>query len=263
MNKLILTPLFFLITALIIAQPGSWKQLGKNGEWKATIVATSNGNSMYTVESSGALYKTDLTTGTWKQIGKSEFGNTKFIQYANGSLYTIETNGSLYKVNPSSGSWSQIGKAGEWKATIHNCILGGAMYSIESSGALYKTNLTTGTWKQIGKSEFGNTKFMLASEGSLYTIETNGSLYKINASTGTWVQIGKAGDWKATTAISVKGGNMFSTESSGALYRTSLSSGTWKQLGKPEFGSTKFMVSGTAQIHTIESSGSLYKVQVN
>ena len=61
-------------------------------------------STLFTIESSGALYATNLTDGSWHQIGKAEFGATKFLAAANSKLYTIEKSGTLYQMNPVSGT---------------------------------------------------------------------------------------------------------------------------------------------------------------
>ena len=53
--------------------PGSWKQIGQKGEWSHTLSATILDQMLYSVEKSGFLYVTDLTTGKWKKIGKADF----------------------------------------------------------------------------------------------------------------------------------------------------------------------------------------------
>ena len=79
---------------------GAWKQIGSAGAWKGTTHGATIGDKLYTVEaSSGAFYETDLTTGTWKQIGKPDYGNTKFLTAANNKIYTIEKSGTLYEIN--------------------------------------------------------------------------------------------------------------------------------------------------------------------
>lgn len=35
----------------------------------------------------------------WKQIGKEDFANTKFMMSAGNKIYTLEKDGSLYQVN--------------------------------------------------------------------------------------------------------------------------------------------------------------------
>jgi hypothetical protein len=65
------------------------------------------GGRIYSVERSGALYETNPANGVWKQIGKAEFGNARFLFGADGSLYTLEA-GGLFRINPSNGSWVAV-----------------------------------------------------------------------------------------------------------------------------------------------------------
>ncbi|MBC7875003.1 MAG: hypothetical protein H7Y01_13455, partial [Ferruginibacter sp.] len=43
--------------------------------------------------------QTNLFDGSWKPIGKPEFGNTKFLVAGNNKIYTIEKSGTLYEIN--------------------------------------------------------------------------------------------------------------------------------------------------------------------
>ena len=81
--------------------------------WKETIVGTTMGGRIYSVERSGSLYETNPATGVWKQIGKAEFGNAQFLFGAYGSLYTLEA-GSLFRINPVNGTWVQLGTKTLW-----------------------------------------------------------------------------------------------------------------------------------------------------
>jgi len=87
------------------------------------------------------------------------------------SLYTIESDGSMYRVSPANGSWSGIGAAGSWRNTIVGTTLNGRIYSVEQGGALYETNPANGAWKQIGKAEFGRTQFLFGAGEWLYSID--------------------------------------------------------------------------------------------
>jgi hypothetical protein len=87
---------------------GTWVGVGKPGEWSNTIAGTVLAGKLYTVESNGALYETIPSTAAWRQIGKAEFADTRFLFAASGSLYSIEKNGRLYRISPSDGSWGEI-----------------------------------------------------------------------------------------------------------------------------------------------------------
>ena len=88
------------------------------GEWADTKHAVVYNGKLYTIEKSGALYVTELPSGKWLQIGKVEFGNTKFLFAGAENLVTIESDGSLYRVSAADGSWGRAGKAGDWKNTM-------------------------------------------------------------------------------------------------------------------------------------------------
>jgi hypothetical protein len=241
---------------------GSWRLLGKPGEWRGTTTGTAIGDKLYTTEVNGALYVTDAQTGAWKQIGKPEFRGTVFLAHTDDTLYSVEATGSLYAINPSDGSWKPIGKPGAWKGTTAGTILGGKLYTTEVNGALYVTDLSTGEWKQIGKPEFIGTVVLFSSGPKLYSIETSGSLYEIDPDTGAWKGLGKPGDWRGTTAAAVLDGKLYTTELNGVLYETDLSNGAWKALGKPEFKDTVVIFPAKDSLLTIERGGSLYAVQV-
>ena len=161
------------------ADVGDRTRIGQAGEWKDTIAAVSLNSRLYSIEKSGALYVTDLPGGRWRQIGKTEFGNTRFMFAAGPSLYTIETDGSLYQVSPSNGAWARVGKAGDWKNTIAGAALNGRLYTVGTDGTLYESQLADGHWIAVGKPVFGNTRYVLEGGNKLYTLDADGSLYSI------------------------------------------------------------------------------------
>src|SRR5258708_2857516 len=100
------TALRTLCWLVFIATIGSLQQINANpapGEWSNTIAVTTLNGRLYSIETGGALYQTDLSNGKWIQIVKSEFANTRFLFAGSQNLYTIETDGSLYRVNPANG----------------------------------------------------------------------------------------------------------------------------------------------------------------
>lgn len=247
------------IAVLVLAIGGLQLINGQTGVWKNTIAAAVLNDRFYSVEKNGALYDTDLTTGKWVQIGKPEFGKTKFMFAAGQNLLTIETDGSLYRINPSSGGWTAVGDAGAWKGTIAGAFVSGRLCTIESDGVLYSTNPGTGVWAQIGKSEFARTQRLFGTSDALYSIESDGSLYWISPSDGTWRQIGEAGGWKNTIARTTLDGKIYTIETSGALYETNPATGKWKQIGKAEFAKTRFLFSANGSLYSLED-GNLYRI---
>jgi len=254
--------LLFLVLAAGRFQPAAahnWSPPSNAGEWGNTTALTVLGGSLYTIEKSGALYRTDLTTGKWIQLGKPEFANTAFLFSHGQSLFTIETDGSLYRVSPADGTWNRVGEAGAWRGTLALVVLDNNLYSVERSGALYQTDLTSFRWIKLGKAEFGNTRFMFANSPNLFTIEADGSLYRVSPVDGSWGRIGSAGAWVNTIVGTTLNGKFYSVERDGALYETNLTIGGWKQIGKAEFRNSRFIFSSGASLYTIEGGG-LYRI---
>ena len=79
---------------------GAWDSVGERGGWADTIAATTMGGALYTIESGGTLFETDLRTGRWAQRGDPDFADTEFMVAHGRSLYTIESSGSLYEITP-------------------------------------------------------------------------------------------------------------------------------------------------------------------
>lgn len=251
-----------IFSSMVIAQSGSWKQLGKAGDWANTALAVESKSKIYTIEKNGTLLETDPLTGISKQIGKPDYQNTRFLFAANNLIYTIETSGSLYSINPVDGSWKQIGKQGAWENTVTAAILNGKLYTVEKSGLLNAADLSSGEWIQIGNAEFANTARLWAARNRLYTHDLSGSLYEVNITDGTSKQIGATEGWSDTKTGVIINDMLYTVEISGTLYETDLSNGKWKQIGSSEYQNTILMTGTGAKIHTIESSGSLYEISI-
>ncbi len=263
LNKMRIT---WLVVIFVIAMfqttyagVGDKTRLGQPGDWKGTIAVTTYNNRLFSIESSGVLYETDLRNGKWRQLGKPDFVNTKHIFAVNESLYTIETDGTFYRVSPADGSWAKVGQAGAWRNTIAGTVWNGRIYTVETGGALYETNPGTGVWKQIGKAEFAGTRYIFNSGSSLFTIEDDG-LYKVSTIDGRWNRVGTAEDWGGTRAAAVIGDRLYNV-SKGAIYETMLENGQWKTIGKSGFADTTILFESGLRLYAIDSDGSLYSVE--
>src|SRR6187200_3760397 len=92
----------FVFSTIVYAQPGTWRQVGESGIWNNTVFVSSTDGVLYTIEKSGALYKTDPTTAAYTLIS-SQYGKTAGLVAGDKNIFTIETDGSLYRTNPSTG----------------------------------------------------------------------------------------------------------------------------------------------------------------
>ena len=159
---------------------GRRRRLGDEGAWKATVAGAVLDGRLYTTEDGGGLYATDLDSGQWKQVGKADFGDARFLLAAGDHLCVVDRGGNLFNVSPKDGKRRRVGAAGAWQATITGAVLNGKLYTAETNGGFYETNLGTGAWTQLGKAEFADTVFLFGAGDHVYTIEKSGSLYRVH-----------------------------------------------------------------------------------
>ena len=235
-------------------------QLALAGNWDNTKHAVVLKDKLYTIEVSGTLYVTDLSTGKWTQLGKPDFAKTNFLFATTSNLVTIESDGNLYLIDPNTGSWKGIGKAGNWKRTMVGATIGERLYTVESEGALFETNTSTGAWRQIGNTDFVRTKFFFANANSLFSIEHIGDFFSIDPATGVKQRIGSSNDWSETIRGTVHGGKLFSKESNGGIYETDTASGRWKKIGNSDFVKSNFLFAAGGSLYTIDFSGDLFRL---
>lgn len=170
---------------------GAKQRLGKGGEWKDTVAGTALSGQLYTVESGGALYRTDPVGVQWAQLGKEEFGGTRLIlnrdkgPYIEPGLFTITKDGSLYKVDTANGGRKLMGAGGAWQGSKAGAIGMDFLYVVNAKGVLQSMPLSMADGKPdpMGKPAFGRTTHLfVTTEGgmpALYALDADGSLYSV------------------------------------------------------------------------------------
>jgi hypothetical protein len=130
------------------------KTVVNNPGWKNTLAGFIKGEVLYTAESNGFIYCTDLNTGEWWFLYLSQFwGTHMFLNPCTNKMYLIDHNGSLFQLF-NKNYYTQIGKKNSWKNTSHLCVFEEKLYSVETSDKLYETTLESGKWKEIGAKKF-------------------------------------------------------------------------------------------------------------
>ena len=81
-----------------------------------------------------------------------------------------------------------------------------------------------------------------------------------NGEAGGWVRVGAEGAWKAVRAGAVLKGRLYTAEKHGKLQAADLAGGRRKQVGEAEFGDTAFLFAAADNLYTIETDGTLYRV---
>jgi hypothetical protein len=244
-----------------LGQTAAPRPIGKAGDWAGTLVGVLSGRTLYTIEKSGALYATDLSSGVWQKLGKPDFANTAFLIDVGTRLATIERDGTLYLVSPADGSWRRSGKPGDWAGTTAAASLGGRLFTTEAGGALYVTDPEAGTWRQLGKLDFAGTRHMFATAGKLFTIETSGALYAVSPTDGSWARVGAAGAWRNVLTGTSTDGRIYTIEQDSALYATDPGTGSRQSLGS--FPGTQLVFGSSVGLTTLDAAGSLFAVELS
>jgi hypothetical protein len=117
--------------------------------WKNTIDGFIKNDVLYTVETNGFIYCTDLKTGEWWFMYHNQFFGTFFMENpTDNKMYLIDTYGSLFQIF-NKNYYVQIGKKNSWRNTSQVTLYHNKLYSIELSNKLYESNLQTGKWREI------------------------------------------------------------------------------------------------------------------
>ena len=115
--------------------------------WKNTLDGFIKGNIMYTVETNGFIYSTDLNTGEWWFMYHNQFFGNYLFQIKD-NMYLIDQYGSLFQIF-NKNYYVQIGKKNIWKNTTHLTVFNNKVFTIESSNKLFETTLKNGKYKEI------------------------------------------------------------------------------------------------------------------
>jgi hypothetical protein len=117
--------------------------------WKNTLDGFIKDDILYSVESNGFIYCTDLNTGEWWFMYHNQFfGNFFFRNPSDNKMYLIDQYGSLFQIF-NKNYYTQIGRKSGWRNTTHLTVFNNKIFTLESSNKCYETNLSTGKWKEI------------------------------------------------------------------------------------------------------------------
>jgi hypothetical protein len=266
MKKLILIPLLssILITIGVDAQVITLKQIGKDNMLISSNMGLSihNSGTLYSIDQTGSIIKTDLASGDFSRLGKATYKNLKFFFTANNRLFVIDNDGSMTQIDPVSGNWSVVSSMFYWRDIVKVVVVANSFYAIEN-GVLYKyIGFNKESRKQIGEAEFYNVGTLIKFETALYNMMDDGSFYEINTDSGKWKKIGKSKTWKGNLSAVVKD-KLYTIDNSGALYETALSDGTKKQIDNTQFKKARFLFEDTGKLYISTTEGTLHEVVIN
>lgn len=253
-----------LITVVASAQVVTLKQIGKDNMLMTSDMELSIHASgiLYSIDQTGSIYKTDLSSGDHSRIGKAVFNNLKFFFTMNNKLFVIDNDGSMTMIDPVIGNWSVVSSMGYWNLIVKVVVVANTFYAIEN-GMLYKyLGFNTATRKQIGGADFYNVGTLIRYENALYSLISDGTFYEINTNTGVWKKIVRSKGWKGNLSAVVKD-KLYTIDNSGTLFENALSDGSKKQLDNSQFKKAKFLFEDSGKLYTSTTSGNLYEIVIN
>jgi hypothetical protein len=115
--------------------------------WKNTLDGFIKNDVLYSVETNGFIYCTDLNTGEWWFMYHNQFFGNYFFQEGE-KMFLIDQYGSLFQIF-TKNYYVQIGKKNSWRNTSHLTVFDGKIYSLETTNKFYETNLSNGKWREI------------------------------------------------------------------------------------------------------------------
>lgn len=259
--------LLFIITCSTVRSQGiTLKQIGKPNQYMNIQFADrSNNGTLYTIDFSSGLNKTNLATGEMVKMNSISFKNTRHFFRFRNKLYSIDSDGSMTEIDTATGTWSLRSGLNTWSDIERPIVIGSFFYAIEN-GAFYRYSAMEPKMRmQIGGSDFYNANSLIETDTTLHCIIRDGSFYQISLRTGEWTRIGKgkSKEWKFAITGEIMNNKLYTIETGGALYETSLPDGTRKLIDANQLLKGRYLIADSGNLYSITSDGYLYQVVFN
>ena len=256
--------IFFLLFGVLagnklVAQTVTLRQIGKETVLFSDIYVEWNNQNLYTIENTGALYKTNLVTGSHTRLGNVTYKHTRYLFVVNAQLYCIEEDGSMNRIDINTGAWTVVSPIGTWNSINRVITVGNKFYTTENGVLYYHPTINYGVRKQIGDADFYDLGNFCRTDSTLHTL-IGGTLYNINMNTGKWKIIGPKKGWKFAREAEVIGDKLYTVETPSSLFETDLTTGAKKQLDDTQFKSAELLFSDSGKLYGVFKGGVLYEI---
>ena len=219
--------------------------------------------NLYTLENTGALYKTNLVTGSHTRLGNVTYRHTRYLFVVNAQLFCIEDDGSMNRIDINTGAWTVVSPMGTWNSIERVISLGNKFYTTENGVLYYHPTINYRVRKQIGDADFYDLGNYSRTDSTLHTLIA-GTLYKIDINTGKWKMIGPKKGWKfARRSGAVIGNKFYTVETPSSLFETDLTTGVKKELDAKQFMNADIIFSDSGKLYGIFKVGVLYEIIIN
>jgi len=251
-----------LLFSAVKSQTVTLKPIGKETVLFSDVFVTAYNNNLYTIENTGALYKTNLTTGAHTRLGNVTYKNTRGIFIVNAKLYCLEDDGSMNMIDIETGAWTVVSPINTWKDANRVVIIANRFYTTQNGALFYHPTMDDRLKKQMGEQDFFDMGNYMRTDTSLYTL-IGGTLWNINLQTWKWKKVGANKGWKNARDGEIIANKMYTIESNTSLYETDLGTAEKKLLDDKQFLNCQVLITDfSGKLFAIFKGGALYEVVV-
>ena len=154
---------------------GVARQIGERCAWDHTVVGTLLASRLYTIETSGQLYVTDLADGAWREVGEGGFTDAASLLNDGTDLYVLDTAGDLRRVDASTGVATSLAT----DLTGPAAITGDRLYTLDAKGVLRSTSLSRGK-TTTRKARLARASEMFTVGDRLIAVDASGTIHALS-----------------------------------------------------------------------------------
>jgi photosystem II stability/assembly factor-like uncharacterized protein len=222
----------------------TWKAGGPATFWSSVassadgtkLVATINGNQIYTSANSGATWVARAGNLLWSSVASSADG-TKLVATVGYTTRNTAGTGQIYTSTDSGQTWTpQAGSLGNlgW-SSVASSADGTKLVASVYAGGIYGSANSGQTWTlQVGTALLWTSVASSADGTKLVAVEGNGQIYTSTNSGVNWTARGFGGQNWTSVACSADGNRLAAAATAGQIYLSTDAGVTWT-VGTPGF----------------------------
>ncbi|CAG8490253.1 805_t:CDS:1 [Ambispora gerdemannii] len=215
-NKLLI---FSSSELYILTDQGKYEKV--NSDWsKKIIAATKLENFVYATDESGILWKFDLSSYVYTQIGSGEKRNSDYRYYTNTKAlvtcdgFILAFCDYLWKIYPD-GNSEKVGT--DWGDTCAAVVFGDSVFAVTTYGKLYRVSLDDYSYDEVSVG-WDNTRAILLFRNSLLIFMDK--LFRLG-SRGKWEKLSDD-TWEGVVASCATDEALYVVDNAGKVYRIQL-----------------------------------------
>jgi hypothetical protein len=155
---------------------GDTDKLGRSGDWSGAKHFAVWDDALYTVESDGYVYRTNLTTGGWKKLGSKPVGTTMNFFVVKDQL--VQNYGKKFNRVSDNGEIEGLFFETSTDGFKHFKAVGEKVVFIDKKGQLH-VGSSTGEFNATGTENLGDLSRLVTVDDRLFGLKIDGTLIEI------------------------------------------------------------------------------------